>query len=110
RTFLVSYQPAFDEAGEVVGVSCAIKDFTARKSAEDKLRQYERLVEGLDEMVAVVDRKYRCLFANRAFHEVFAAGNARIEGRFIPEFVGRDVFERVIVPKLAECFSGKPVL
>ena len=110
RTFLVSYQPAFDEAGEVVGVSCAIKDFTARKSAEDKLRQYERLVEGLDEMVAVVDRKYRCLFANRAFHEVFAAGNARIEGRFIPEFVERDVFERVIVPKLAECFSGKPVL
>ncbi|MGA8671009.1 MAG: PAS domain-containing protein, partial [Terracidiphilus sp.] len=110
RTFLVSYQPAFDEAGEVVGVSCAVRDFTARKSAEDKLRQYERLVEGLDEMVAVVDRKYRCLFANRAFHEVFAAGNARIEGRFIPEFVNRDVFERVVVPKLAECFSGKPVL
>ncbi len=110
RTFLVSYQPAFDEAGEVVGVSCAIRDFTARRSAEDKLRQYERLVEGLDEMVAVVDRKYRCVFANRAFHEVFAAGNERIEGRFILEFVNRDVFERVIAPKLDECFSGKSVL
>ena len=110
RTFLVSYQPAFDEAGEVVGVSCAVKDFTARKIAEDKLRQYERLVEGLDEMVAVVDRKYRCVFTNRAFHEAFAAGNERIEGRFIPEFVNRDVFETVMVPKLDECFSGKSVL
>jgi PAS domain S-box-containing protein len=110
RTFLVSYQPAFDEAGEVVGVSCAVGDFTTRKSTEDKLRQYERLVEGLDEMVAVVDRKYRCVFTNRAFHEVFAAGNERIEGRFIPEFVNRDVFERVIAPKLDECFSGKSVL
>jgi PAS domain S-box-containing protein len=110
KAFLASYQPAFDEAGEVVGVSCAVVDFTARKAAEDKLRLYERLVEGLDEMVAVVDRKYRCLFANRAFHEVFAAGNSRIEGRFIPEFVRKDIFERVIVPKLAECFSGKPVL
>jgi PAS domain S-box-containing protein len=110
RTFLASYQPAFDEAGEVVGVSCAVTDFTARKSAEDKLRQYERLVEGLDEMVAVVDRKHRCVLANRAFHEVFAAGNERIEGRFIPEFVDRDVFESIIVPKLDECFSGKSVL
>ena len=110
RTFLVSYQPAFDEAGEVVGVSCAVKDFTARKSAEDKLRQYEKLVEGLDEMVAVVDRNYCCVFANRAFHDVFAAGNVRIEGRFIPEFVSRDVFETVMVPKLDECFSGKSVL
>jgi PAS domain S-box-containing protein len=110
KAFLASYQPAFDEAGEVVGVSCAVVDFTARKAAEDKLRQYERLVEGLDEMVAVVDRKYCCLFANRAFHEVFAEGNARIEGRFIPEFVNTGVFERVIAPKLDECFSGKSVL
>ena len=110
RTFLVSYQPAFDEAGEVMGVSCAVKDFTARKSAEDKLRQYERLVEGLDEMVAVVDRKHRYVFTNRAFHEVFAAGNQRIEGRLIPEFVNMDIFEMVMMPKLDECFSGKSVL
>ena len=110
RTFLVSYEPAFDEAGEVVGVSCAVGDFTARKSTEDKLRQYERLVEGLDEMVAVVDRKYRYVLTNRAFLEVFAADNERMEGRFISEFVNRDVFERVIVPKLDECFTGKSVL
>ena len=94
RTFLVSYQPAFDEAGEVVGVSCAVKDFTARKSAEDKLRQYERLVEGLDEMVAVVDRNYRYVLTNRAFLEVFGGDNARLEGRSIREFRDRDVIER----------------
>jgi PAS domain S-box-containing protein len=110
RAFLVSYQPAFDEAGEVVGVSCAVKDFTARKAAEDKLRQYERLVEGLDEMVAVVDRNYRCVFANRAFLEVFGGANARIEGRSIREFVDREVLERIVLPKLDQCFGGNPVL
>jgi PAS domain S-box-containing protein len=110
RTFLVSYQPAFDEAGEVIGLSCAVKDFTARKAAEDKLRQYERLVEGLDEMVAVVDRKYRYVLTNRAFLEVFGAGDKRIEGRSIAESVDRNVFEQIVVPKLNECFCGKPVL
>ena len=110
RTFLVSYQPAFDEAGEVVGVSCAVKDFTARKTAEDKLRQYERLVEGLDEMVAVVDRKYRYVLTNRAFHEVFGGANARLEGRSIRESIDRDVFERIVIPNLDRCFCGNPVL
>ena len=110
RAFLVSYQPAFDEAGEVVGVSCAVKNFTARKAAEDKLRQYERLVEGLDEMVAVVDRKYRYVFTNRAFQEVFGGANPRIEGRSVREFIDSDVFERIVQPKLDHCFRGNPVL
>jgi PAS domain S-box-containing protein len=41
RWFLVSYQPAFDEAHEVVGVSAAIMDITERKQAEEALRRSE---------------------------------------------------------------------
>src|ERR1700728_989544 len=67
RTFLVSYQPARDEAGEVVGVSIAVLDFTTRRQAEEKLQQYERVVEGLEEMIVVIDRDYRCVLANRSF-------------------------------------------
>ncbi len=110
RTFLVSYQPALDEAGEVVGVSCAVKDFTARKAAEDKLRQYERLVEGLDEMVAVVDRNYRYLLTNRAFLDVFGGADVRIEGQSIRESIDQDVFERIVKPNLDQCFCGNPAL
>ena len=110
KTFLVSYQPAFDEAGEVIGVSCAVKDFTTRRAAEEKLRQYERLVEGLDEMVAVVDRSYRYVLTNRAFLEVFGCANARLEGRSIREFRDKDVVERLFVPNLDRCFCGNPVL
>lgn len=110
RTFLVSYQPAFDEGGEVVGVSCAVKDFTARKAAEDALRQYKRLVEGLDEMVAVIDRDYRYVLTNRAFLEVFGRANARIEGHWMCESIDREVFERILLPNLDQCFRGTPVL
>jgi PAS domain S-box-containing protein len=41
RTLLLSYQPVRDEAGEVMGVSVAIVDITARKRAEEALRQEE---------------------------------------------------------------------
>ena len=110
KAFLASYQPAFDEAGEVVGVSCAVVDFTARKAAEDKLRQYERLVEGLDEMVAVVDRNYRYVLTNRAFLKVFGGANGRLEGQSIREFRDREVIEQIVIPNLERCFRGNPVL
>ena len=41
RAFLVSYLPALDEAGEVVGISVAVVDVTARKRTEAALRESE---------------------------------------------------------------------
>ena len=41
RTLLLSYQPARDEAGEVLGVSVAIMDITERKRAAAALRESE---------------------------------------------------------------------
>jgi PAS domain S-box-containing protein len=41
QTALISYQPARDEGGEVVGVSVAVVDITERKNAEQALRESE---------------------------------------------------------------------
>lgn len=47
RTILCSYQPAFDEAGEVIGVSVAVVDITERKLAEETLRESENHLRNL---------------------------------------------------------------
>ena len=41
RTLLASYEPARDEAGEVVGVAIAVVDITLRKIAEQALQESE---------------------------------------------------------------------
>jgi PAS domain S-box-containing protein len=41
RTFLVSYQPARDEADEVMGVSISLVDITSRKQTEEALSESE---------------------------------------------------------------------
>ena len=41
ETMICSYQPAFDEEGEVVGVLVAVMDISERKRAEEALRENE---------------------------------------------------------------------
>jgi PAS domain S-box-containing protein len=41
RTILVSYQPAWDEADEVIGISVSVLDITEQKRTEESLRESE---------------------------------------------------------------------
>jgi PAS domain S-box-containing protein len=50
RTTLLSYQPAFDEAGEVIGVSLSAIDITARKRTEEALRESEEHLRNMVEL------------------------------------------------------------
>lgn len=98
-----------NEAGEpsrMVGINI---DVTERKLAEDKLREYERAVEGVEELIVVIDREYRCLMANRAYLKRRDVPTDQIVGRFVHEFVDKEIYEAVIKPKLDECFQGKVV-
>lgn len=64
-TRLVSYQPALDEAGEVVGVSVAIIDITQRKRTEDALQKnkelYRSMVDLDPEVLWIMDPQGRNL-------------------------------------------------
>jgi PAS domain S-box-containing protein len=50
KTALLSYQPAFDEAGEVIGVSLAAIDITGRKRTEEALRESEENLRNMVEL------------------------------------------------------------
>lgn len=41
QTLMLTYQPVFDEAGEVIGVSVAVTDMTGHKRTEEALRESE---------------------------------------------------------------------
>jgi len=74
KTILLSYEPARDEAGEVVGVSVAIIDIsatrhaeTARQEAEENFRQ---MIELLPQIPWIIDREGRALDVSQRWLEI----------------------------------------
>ena len=84
-------------------------DVTERNRAEKRLQEYARVVEGLDEMIVVVDREYRYLIANHAFLKYRELEREQVIGHRVEEIVGKEAFERLIKKKMDECFEGKVV-
>jgi len=90
-------------------IEVVLRDIRDRKRAEERLRQYERLVEGLEEMIAVIDRDYRYVVANRAFLNYRGMESEYVVGRLVSEVLDQAFFETVAKEKLDECFTGKVV-
>ena len=103
------WQVLMDASGEpsrVIGVNI---DVTERRRSEDRLREYEKAVEGAEDMIGVIDREYRFLLVNRQYLKMRNLTREEVVGHFIPEVLNQEVFETVIKPKLDECFEGKVV-
>jgi PAS domain S-box-containing protein len=85
------------------------RDITERKQTEDRLREYEKAVEGLEEMIVVVDRQYRYLIANRAFLAYMGVEREQLIGRFVKDMTNPGVFDILVKARLDECLQGNVV-
>ena len=74
RTLLLTYEPARDEAGEVVGVSVAIADITPIKHAEAARRESEAhfryMIELLPQIPWIIDAEGRALDVSQRWRDL----------------------------------------
>jgi PAS domain-containing protein len=75
----------------------------------DRFREFEAVVENVEEMIAVVGRDYRYLMANRAFLNHRGARREQIVGRLIAAVLNPGVFEITVKAKLDESFHNRVV-
>jgi two-component system cell cycle sensor histidine kinase/response regulator CckA len=97
---------------EVEGHPCLLsfmRDITERIQSENSVREYARVVEGLVDMIVVVDRDYRYIIANRSFLNYRDMKREQVIGRRVDEVLKKEIFESVVKEKMDECFRGKVV-
>jgi formate hydrogenlyase transcriptional activator len=82
------------------------RDITDRKRAEERLREFERVVENLEEMILVVNRDRRYLLANRAALRYRGMSKEQLIGRHVTEVVQPELYEMTVKGKLDESFAG----
>src|SRR5450432_2229959 len=74
-----------------------------------RVQEFEKAMDGLEEMIAVVDRDYRYEIANRSFLSYRGIKQEDLIGRRIPDVLSPEVFETTVKGRLDECFQGKVV-
>lgn len=99
----------FDPQGRMLRMIGMVADVTERRRAEERLLDYEKTVEGLEEMIAVVDREQRYVIANRQFLKMRNMTREHVLGRLVREVLNEGVFDAVVKAKLDECFQGNVV-
>ncbi|MCU1303760.1 MAG: Sigma-54 dependent transcriptional regulator (Modular protein) [Candidatus Sulfotelmatobacter sp.] len=108
RKLFLSFFPIEGPTG-VDRIAVVLRDITERNRAEERLREYERVVEGLEERIVVVDREYRYVIANRAFLHNRDLPREQVIGHTVAEVLDKKTFETIVKPKMDECFGGKLV-
>jgi PAS domain S-box-containing protein len=84
-------------------------DAPVQPSPTGRFREFEAVVENLEEMIVIVDRDFRYLMANQAYLNYRGAQREEIVGHFAAEVVNPEVFEKAIKPKLNECLQNRVV-
>ena len=92
----------------VMGIATSAMGALFRQRGQ-RLEEFEKAGENLEEMITVVDRDYRYVGVNSAFLNYRGMKREDLLGRHIREVLDPAVFESTIKQRLDECFQGKIV-
>jgi PAS domain S-box-containing protein len=112
RDVLAKYFPIEGPNG-IDRIACILQDITERKRSQHRLEEYERVVEGMEEMIVVMDRDYRYLIANRAALNYRGLKEEQLVGHSFGEQLAAEKAPAPMIDfarlKMAECFQGRVV-
>ncbi len=104
REYSATVQPV-KRGAEIIGVSIFARDITQIHELEEDLRIFEQIFTSAPDMIAVIDRDYRCQVINDAFLEAFDIKKKNILGTHYASIVNPGHFKENTEPNLRKAFQ-----
>lgn len=83
-----------DEIGKLNNKITKLEKYeTKRNQGESMLRQYEHIVSSSTDMLALLDKRFNYLVANKAYMDAFKLNPKQLIGRFSSKSVWRRVLQ-----------------
>ena len=80
-----------------------------RKKAEEALQRYKHIVSSSTDMLALLDKQFTYLAANKAYVEAFKLTPKQLIGNTVVKVFGEEFFNTVIKPNASRCLGGEKV-
>jgi PAS domain S-box-containing protein len=109
-TARISYQPALDEADEVIGISVAVSDVTETKRIVEALRESdERQLTGYNHVPWIMDAQGNCLYLSSDWVRAATLSSNRMHNLGWLEPLHSDDVERTMTTMKHAMRTGKPI-
>jgi PAS domain S-box-containing protein len=73
------------------------------------LRLNQRVLEESPDLIAIVGSDYIYYYVNPAYVKIHKMAEENFIGHHVQEFLGKDVFERIVKPNLDQCLQGNDI-
>ncbi|MEG4293900.1 PAS domain S-box protein [Microcoleus sp. C2C3] len=103
-TFFTTKAPWRDNQGNIVGVIATTRDISARKQAEQKLRQTLEMLDLASDAIIIRDMDDRIIYWNQGAEKLYGWTKAEVVGQYIHTFL-ETVFPTPLETVLAEFFQ-----
>ncbi len=102
--------PVFKNGSEnLESISCIVSDITERKRAEEALQRYECIVSSSNDMLALLDKNFVYLAANKRYVQAFGLTHSELVGSTVSTICGNEFFESIIRPNAEKSLQGHEV-
>jgi PAS domain S-box-containing protein len=103
RFIEIKASPLMDGSGNIIAGIEEVRDITARRGAEEKLRMFSVAIEEAIDGIQIIDMDGRIVYSNKAVGLIYGFSHEELVGKHISEMNSdREFAVRVIIPKVTE--------
>ncbi len=103
RFIEIKASPLMDASGNIVAGVEEVRDITARKSSEEKMRMFSVAIEEAIDGIQIVDLEGHIVYSNKAVGLIYGFSHEELVGKHISEMnADREFASQFILPKIRE--------